>query len=130
MNASAVRDHLVSLGVTTGATTAGTAWVCLIGGLSDKIGAPQVAVMDRGGLPPLGSHDSVRPLRPGVQVLVRGLPNSYAATATKAQAVFDALHGQRFGSFMDVRASQSPLWLGFLDDDRPTWSLNFDTFQE
>ena len=131
MIAQAVRARLVSLGVTTGGTTSGTAWVTVVGGLTDRINAPQIAIIDRAGLPPLTAHNETRPLRPGLQVLVRGLPDSYEATATKAAAVFEALHRQPFGTLMAIEAVSSPAWLGFTEaDNRPTWSLNFIVFQE
>ena len=126
MIANLVRDRLVALGVTGSGTSSGSAWVCLVGGLSDRILAPQVSVQDTAGFSPLMSHSSRSPLRPGFQVLVRGEPNSYAATSTQAQAVWDALHRRPFGNLIAVDGVNNPIWLGFTEDDaRPTWSLNF-----
>lgn len=130
MIASTVRDRLVALGLVSSATGNGAAWVCFIGGLNDSVSAPQVAVVDTAGLPALMSHGTGRPLRPGLQVLVRGLANSYATTSTKAQAIFDGLHRTTFADLMAVEAVNTPIWLGYEPDtNAPLWSMNFLTIQ-
>ena len=126
MIAALVRERLVALGVTGAAVASGSNWVCVVGGLTDRVNAPQVAVSDAPGLFPLTSHDSRSPLRPGFQVLVRGEPSSYAATSLKVQEVWAALHRRPFGDVIAVEAVNNPLWLGYSQDDgRPMWSLNF-----
>ena len=128
MIATLVRARLIALSLVGASTGNGSAWVCLVGGLSDAIAAPQVALMDTAGLPPLMSHGSGRPLRPALQVLVRGLPNTYAATATKATAIFDGLHRTTWGSLQTVEAVNNPIWLGYEPDtNAPVWSINFLT---
>lgn len=128
MIATLVRARLIALGLVGSGTGNGSAWVCLVGGLSDAIAAPQVALMDTAGLPPLMSHGSGRPLRPGLQVLVRGLPNTYAATATKATAIFDGLHRTSWGDLKTVEAVNNAIWLGYEPDtNAPVWSINFLT---
>jgi len=129
--ATTVRSQLVTLGIVSSATTAGTAWVCLVGGLSDAVAAPQVALLDTAGFPALGSHGSGRPLRPALQALVRGTAGAYAVTATKATAVFDALHYTRFADILWIAGVNNPIWLGNEPDtNRPMWSLNFTAIQE
>lgn len=131
MIAATVRTHLVALGIVGSTTTSGTAWVCLVGGLSEAIVAPQVALLDTAGFPPLGSHDGGRPLRPGLQALVRGNVGAYAATVTKATEVFDALHYARFAGVMWISGVNNPIWLGYeADTNRPMWSINFMAIQE
>lgn len=130
MIAATVRDRLIALGLVSSGTGNGSSWVCFIGGLNDSVTAPQVAVVDTAGLPALMSHGTGRPLRPGFQVLVRGLPNTYATTSTKAQAIFDGLHRTTFSDLMTVEAVNTPIWLGYEPDtNAPVWSMNFLTIQ-
>lgn len=130
MIATTVRTRLIALGLVSSGTSNGASWVCLVGGLNDSVTAPQVAVIDTAGLAPAMSHGTSRPLRPGLQVLVRGLPNTYAATATKTQAVFDGLHRTTFSDLMTVEAVNNPIWLGYEPDtNAPVWSINFLTYQ-
>ena len=130
MISALIRDRLIDEGVVGSATQSGSAWVCLVGGLSDQIDAPQVAVRDTAGFSPLSSHDSRSPLRPGFQILVRGSSNSYNAANQKAQEVWDVLHRRPFGDVViAIDGVNNPIWLGLTsDDDRPTWSLNFVAF--
>jgi len=130
MTSALVRAQLVSLGLVSSATTSGTSWVCLLGGLSDNITAPQVTILDTGGLPPLASHGNAGPIQPGIQVLVRGLPNTYAATATKVEAIWDALHRTTFDDLLTVEGVNNPIWLGYREDtNAPQWSMNFLTIK-
>lgn len=125
MTADLVRARLVALGTVASTVTSGAAWVCLVGGLSDTVDAPQVAVLDTGGLAPIDAHNGPHAQRPGIQVLIRGAPNAYAATATKAAAVWTALHRTRWGDVLDLAAVTSPIWLGYeADTNRPMWSVN------
>jgi hypothetical protein len=130
VTADLVRTHLIAQGVVVNTLTAGASWICLEGGLSDQVEAPQVAVMDRTGLPPLASHGNTGPIRPAFQVLVRGLPGTYPDTKSKATAVWDALHRQTVTGLMAVFGVGSPNWLQFDDSNRPVWSLNFTTIKE
>jgi hypothetical protein len=128
MTATLVRDRLVSLGITGSGTASGSSWVCLVGGLSDRVDAPQVAVIDTGGLSPLDAHGTTGPTRPGIQVLVRGAPNAYALTEAKAESIWDALHRSTWGTVMNIAGVNNPIWLGYESDtNRPLWSLNFLT---
>jgi hypothetical protein len=130
MTSSTVRAYLISEGIAGSGTSSGSAWVCLVGGLSDAITAPQIAVIDTGGLSPLASHGNAGPTRPGIQVIVRGLPGAYAATETKAQDVWDALHRSSFDDLLAVEGVNNPIWLGYREDtNAPQWSLNFLTIQ-
>ncbi len=114
-----VRTRLIAAGITSGD------WTCIIGGLTDVDAGPQIAVMERTGLPPLDSHDGPGLKQPGVQLLVRGAARTYAATETKADAVWDALHMSTFGSNLHCRGANKT-WLGYEPDTgKPRWSLNF-----
>jgi len=128
--AATVRARLIALSLVTSGTGNGTAWVCFIGGLNDSVAAPQVAVVDTAGLPALMSHGTGRPLRPGLQVLVRGLPNSEPDVGLKAEAIFDGLHRTAWGDLMTIEAVNTPIWLGYEPDtNAPMWSINFLTIQ-
>ena len=130
MTSDLIRARLIALGLVSSATSSGTDWVCLVGGLSDHVTAPQVAITDRSGLPALASHGNAGPLQPGFQVIVRGLPDSYAATATKAEAIFDALHRAAFGDLLTIEAVGTPNWFGYREDtNAPVWSMNFLTIK-
>ena len=124
MTAASVRTHLVAL------EPQGGTWTILEGGLSDHVSDPQIAVIDRAGLPPITAHASTGILRPGVQVLVRGMPRSYAATLTKAEGVWDALHRQHFAGAQSAEGVNNPVFAGFDEQQRPVWSLNFIIWTE
>lgn len=130
MTSQLIRDHLIAKGVVSNSTSTG--WACLIGGLSDNtlVSANQVALFDTQGLPPLGVHGGTGLIQPAFQVLVRGEPNSYAATATKAQAVWDALHFQAVTGLKACMGVNNPIWLQFDEKNRPMWSLNFTTIKQ
>ena len=131
MTSDLIRARLVALGIAGSTTTTGSAWVCLTGGLSDQITAPQIAINDTSGLAPLTSHGNAGPLQPGIQVLIRGLPNTYAATATKAEAVWDALHREGFDDLLAIEGVSNPIWLGYREDtNAPQWSMNFLTIKQ
>ena len=120
MTAQHVRAALTAAGLDAGG------WTLLEGGLSDRITGPQIAVLDRAGLPPWAAHGTAGVMRAGVQVLVRGDPDTYEATRTKATAVWNALQRQRFPNLQSVEGVNNPIWLGFEPQTaRPMWSLNF-----
>jgi hypothetical protein len=126
-----VRSHLIAQGVVSTGTTSGSAWVCLIGGHSDAIDAPQVALVQRAGLPPLDTHAGPAHARAGVQVLVRGNPRAYAITAAKVDEVYAALQHARFTGVQTIEARSSAAWLGYEpQSDRPLWSLNLIAITE
>ena len=110
------------------ANVSGLGWSVIEGGLSDKIEGPQVAVMDTAGFPPIAAHGTRGPLRAGVQVLVRGAPRAYEAARSKAVAVWGALHRESFGPVMSCEGRNNPVWLGYGEEQRPMWSLNFVAF--
>jgi len=67
----------------------------------------------------------------GVLVIVRAARWDGDASATKAQEIFDALHGQRFvtvGSteYLRVRArTPEPIFVGFDDNGKPRHTISF-----
>lgn len=119
------RTRLIAAGLVTGNLTAGSAWIGLVGGLTDAITAPQVAIIDTGGIFPYDSHNSTPPARPGLQILVRGLPNAWADAAAKARAVWASLRASAPTGVMLASPTTSPIDLGRDDQNRPTWSMNF-----
>jgi hypothetical protein len=128
VTAELVRGQLVALGVASSAVQSGSSWVALVGGLTDRVVAPQLALRETAGLVPLGVMGSPAVLRAGLQVLVRGLPDTYAQTSLKAYEVWDALHHRQFAGVLSVEGVSNPFWLGFSDEGNPTWSLNFLVF--
>jgi hypothetical protein len=71
----------------------------------------------------LGPEQRVQLDHPEIQVRVRGERFGYAAARTRMQAIYDALHtysgtlsGIRYAS---IAAVQSPIGLGFDDNERP-----------
>ena len=120
MTAQYVRQALEDALVATGG------WTLTEGGLSDRIAGPQVTVLDRVGLPPWAAHGTAGILRAGIQVLVRGNENTYAATRDKAASVWAILHRQPAPNIWSVEGVNNPIWLGFEPQTmRPMWSLNF-----
>ena len=120
MTARHVMAALTSAGVTTGG------WTLLEGGLSDRVTGPQIAVLDRAGLPPWAAHGTAGIMRAGIQVLVRGDANTYETTRTKAALVWTTLQRKRFANLQSVEGVNNPIWLGFEPQTaRPMWSLNF-----
>lgn len=103
----------------------------LAGGLQDALNAPQVALIEQAGLPPFLAHNARAPARPGLQVLIRGLPNTAAATQVQAHSVWEALHElTNRGVVLHIKARHSPAFLGLDDANRPRYSLNFDLIQQ
>lgn len=124
-----IRAKLISAGVVSATVADGSNWVGVVGGLSDRVKAPQIAVRETAGLLPLTSHGTKGPLRIGVQLLVRGTPNSYAATAAKTSAAWNALQREQFDSIMSMEGVNNPIWLGYEPDtNAPMWSMNFIAF--
>lgn len=124
MTGQAVTTRLTASGMTAGG------WTLLEGGLSDRATDPQIAVIDRAGLPPLAAHSSIGIRRSGVQVLVRGLPNAYEATRTKARSAWFALHRQAFPGAQSAEGVNNPIFVGYDEQQRPVWSLNFIIWTE
>jgi hypothetical protein len=124
-----IRAKLISTGVAVATIADGTNWIALIGGLNDRIKAPQIAVRETAGLTPLTSHGTKGPLRIGVQLLVRGLPNTYTQTQTKVNQTWNALQRAQFDPIMSMEGVNNPIWLGYEQDtNAPQWSINFIAF--
>lgn len=129
MTSDTIRARLIAGGI-VGATVAdGAAWVCLVGGLSDRVRAPQIGISDTAGYMPLDTMEGPDVRRAGIQVLVRGDAGGYANAAVMAKAVWDALHTARIDPIMCLRGMSGPTWVGYTSDEqRPVWSLNFVAF--
>lgn len=126
---NSIRQHLIDEEIVTSKLEAGTGWVCLIGGLTDHLDAPQVSLQTTGGLPPYQAHNYAAAARPGLQVLVRGHPNTAADTEAKAWEVWEALHQAEVTPFLLITGVNNPIWLGPDDQNRPMWSINFNTIK-
>ena len=125
---SDVRTYLIDQGIAASDTTSD--WAILIGGLSDQLNQPHLAVLETSGFAPINVMGSNYLSRPAFQILVRGAAGQYAATETKAHAVYDTLHRASFAYQQTVEAAQNPVWLGYDEDHaRPQWSLNFTTIR-
>jgi hypothetical protein len=125
---SDVRTYLIDQGIASSDTTAD--WAILIGGLSDQLDQPHLAVLETSGFAPINVMGSDYLSRPAFQILVRGATGDYANAESKAHAVYDTLHRTSFAYQQTVEAAQNPVWLGYDEDyARPQWSLNFTTIR-
>jgi len=125
---SDVRTYLIDQGIASSDTTAD--WAILIGGLSDQLDQPHLAVLETSGFAPINVMGSDYLSRPAFQILVRGATGDYANAESKAHAVYDTLHRTSFAYQQTVEAAQNPVWLGYDEDHaRPQWSLNFTTIR-
>jgi len=119
----------MDLGIAQGDTT--QPWVILIGGLSDRVTQPHMAVTATTGNAPLNVMGTDRLLRPTFRIVLQGATNGYADAETKAYEVWDALHRKPFGNFIAVEGTNAPAWLGYSEDNhKPRWSLNFSSIRK
>ncbi|MGM0409191.1 MAG: minor capsid protein [Bacillota bacterium] len=68
---------------------------------------------------------------PTVQVRIRGTKNSYVDTRELAEDVYDNLHklyleNMNENLYKQVIAVGEPIWLGYDENNRPEWSINFE----
>jgi hypothetical protein len=113
--------HLASLLLVDG-STGWTLCKAFLPASPDKV----VLLSELGGLTP---EQRVQMDHPEVQVRVRGERLGYSVARTKMQAIYSALHtysgtlsGARYAS---IEAVQSPLGLGFDDNERPEIACTF-----
>lgn len=129
--------------IQTGTTQAGSThatWPTYGGGLPDStfVGDRAVGLLHGPGMPDLGSDSSgsIWMERPGLQVLVRGLPynqysTSYPEAEGVARAVKNALHGftglsSSGGTFYTgIWSENGPYFIGYDEAKRPLFSANF-----
>lgn len=113
-----------------GTTSAGsTGWRIVYRGLLPVvggIGAQQIAIIPSGGYP----EDGKPPIeRPTFQVLVQGTSDAGSGLETKVQGVITALNlfnGTLNGwTYVDIRRQGDRLFLGYADDQRPRYAVNF-----
>ena len=125
---SDVRTYLIDQGIAASDTTSD--WAILIGGLSDQLDQPHLAVIETSGFAPINVMGSNYLSRPAFQILVQGAAGEYATTEAKAYAVYDTLRRASFAYLQTVEAAQNPVWLGYDEDtQKPRWSLNFTTIR-
>jgi hypothetical protein len=125
--AEGIKDLLVSAGLGTFAGKTG--WGIYLAKEPDGSGTPHtvITVIDAGGFTP---NPKWLLDYPTVQVRVRGAKNDYIPTYNKARSVRDALlglpsqdvNGERW---VAVNAMGGIHWLGFDDQNRPIFTLNF-----
>lgn len=68
--------------------------------------------------------------KPNLMVHIRGKKNDYTGSYTKAELVYGALHrvaNTVIGSakYIYILALSDPLFLGYDEERRPIWSINF-----
>ncbi len=68
---------------------------------------------------------------PTIQVMIRGNVNAYTDTRELAEDVYSQLHkAMRFTSnshdYEQVIATGEPIFMGYDDNNRPEWSINFE----
>lgn len=86
----------------------------------------QIAIIETGGYAP--TMEAVQGYDyPTFQVLVRTEKYKYQEGRAKIQEVYDSLHlGDLGGGYVDCIGIQSaPMFVGFDNDERPNWSINF-----
>ena len=72
---------------------------------------------------------------PGLQIIVRGAKDGYAAAMTMAEAVRQSIHGITDTTltstyYYRISANHSPAQLGFDGNDRPLFVINFSVIKE
>ena len=91
-----------------------------------------VALFEYGGSPPPLTFTGTKLEEPGLNVWIRN--KVYPAGREKAQAVFDALHGNRIaattGRILLMKANQSPEGMGKDESGRHEWVINFTVIKE
>lgn len=127
---SDVQTYLAAQSVVDGAT----GWTSVRRRMHDQADK-LVVISEDGGPPPdmpASSGVGSGALKdPGVQVIARGEPWDGDSSRSKAQDVYDALHGLRdttlgATTYLRVRAMTSePVFLGFDENGRPSHSIAF-----
>lgn len=124
-----VRTFLVTHGLGTSDTTQD--WAVIIGGVSDHLTQPHLAIIPTTGSRPIDVMGRDPLHQPRFRVVVQGAPGGYVEAEAKANAVWDALHRQQFADFLTVEGTNPPMWLGYDEDQhKPRWSLNFTTIRK
>ncbi len=86
-----------------------------------------VTIYDTGGTDPDTYHTLERPT---VQILVRGRAEKFQTGYTLAETVYNQLHAIKNQTVNSTRyilifATSAILFLGYDDNNRPEWSINF-----
>lgn len=121
-----VKDILVSAGIGVFASQSATEWSIRISKMEPKPDK-MIAIFDVPGLPPQPGLDINYP---ALQIVVRGTPAGYVDSYAKAQRIVDELLGRdtetRGGDiWASVTMSSDIINLGYDDNERPMWSMNF-----
>jgi hypothetical protein len=126
MNAPSV-DMVTLLGASSTGLTAGTDLFYSLepdgASVLDKV----VTVFDTGGLEP-ATYATL--LSPNIQVRIRGDAGEFTESFTLAETVRNTLHGVKNTTvggtrYISIIASTEINFLGYDDNNRPLWSINF-----
>ena len=124
-----IRTYLVQHNVAQADTTQD--WAILVGGISDQLTHPHMAVVPTTGNRPLDVMGNDPLHQPNFRIVVQGREGGYVEAEAKANAVWNALHRKQFADFLTVEGTNPPIWLGYTEDThKPRWSLNFTTIRK
>jgi Bacteriophage minor capsid protein len=122
-----IKDILVSAGIGVFQPSAGSNdWHIIISRIKpnpDKM----IVIYDTAGLPPEPGLDINYP---GIQIVVRGMPNGYKDTSVKSKRIKDEFLGMPKTTvngdiWASVTMTSDIIWLGYDENERPSFSLNF-----
>lgn len=121
-----VKDILVENGVGVFASESPNVWAIRISRMKNKPNK-MICIYDSVGASPEPGLDINYP---GIQIVVRGEPDGYRAAWDKCAAIRDRLLGRpsetRGGDiWASVTMSGDILFIGYDDNERPTFSMNF-----
>lgn len=121
-----IKDILVEDGIGVFASESSSVWAIRISRMKDKPNK-MICIYDTLGYPPEPGLDINYP---GIQIVVRGEPDGYRDTWAKCARIRDSLLGRpsetRNGDvWASVTMSSDIVWLGYDDNERPTFSMNF-----
>lgn len=88
-----------------------------------------VGIFDTGGYPP-DDNALLENFNPTVMARIKGRRDNYQQAYDKAYSIFSTLNGQHNVSVTDFRiilisALSDILWIGYDDDNRPEFTINF-----
>lgn len=124
-----VQDYLVAEGVVDGST----GWPSVRGVLHDQSDRLVAIKNDGGALPEIGAASglgSAAHRDPRVLITVRGAPHERDLSESKAQEIYDKLHGRLAttmgsGTYQRVMAETPPIEVGQDDNKRPIQTIAF-----
>lgn len=120
-----VKDMLDS---TSAGADLGTYGTDLFVGIEPMLPDACVSILDTGGFAPEALAERIE--HPTVQIRVRGAKGGYTTAYAKAKAINDSLHKRtdetwNSSRYIAIYAMSDPLFVGWDESDRPTFTLNF-----